>query len=538
MGQPIPIQAPLRGLNTLDPFIEFESGYARELTNYAIFNGAIPNRFGLSLFANNTALADKQMIWVGQGAGVTFYGIDASTGAIYNIDDGTTSSSVSIPTGVTLPTELDHLSLRYVVGVGAPRLRSNPFTAWTFTTLAITATSISSACSHKGRLYVCDGSTIEYSIVGQVTGAMFGSFPISNLMQGQRVLRMFSITAQPGNNTSNVFVVFGDAGLVLVYSGDYPAAPNWTLIGNFMMPAPGSRLTFVEKNGDILVSTVEYCYWFRDLFSGGSQTAFDNRPSAPIDNLWKACIWQDASAPSIPSRRSAHAFYYAQLNCIIIQCFSAGPESEARLDLIGDYNSDTAYFVYSLDYKAWSLWLMAPFLFPVRTRIQSGVYYPQYYAQQLAPSVVFATPGYMVDEAWDGSNVTTIDIETSWKTPYYYPQNAKNRLLNGTKPFFKNTVSGYLHLIRAIQDMSDYNAPFGFYSQSNVTAIPPGYYTDGKIDVPAKSSKIYSEFCGVGGDGAGYSLQYTLKRKAASSATQAQQIFNSSANFDEGAAYP
>ena len=151
---------------------------------------------------------------------------------------------------------------------------------------------------------------------------------------------------------------------------------------------------------------------------------------------------------------------------------------------------------------------------------------------------------HTAEAGWDDGQAELdprINTTTSWKTPYYYPQAGKNRQLSGVKPFFRNLYDGTLALIQAIYDLSDYNAPFGFYVQPTSPDYPvaPENVTSGAISVNQNTSNIYTEFCGVSGNGAGVSIQFTQTTEAGDTGqVQPQTIFAASMTLTEGANYP
>jgi hypothetical protein len=510
---------PLAGLNTREPFIGFESGYARELTNYSIQNGSIQMRPGVAYTAAHASITNR-ILWYASGSPAEVI----SGGNRVNFSTGAVLGALASYAFNAIPIAVKHQSLEYIIGLGAPRASTSPFGVWGFTTLAITATAITSACSHKGRLYVCDGSTIEYSDIGQITGAIPAgqSFPISRFMQGETVLRMFSITALPGNYTSNVFVIFGSGGRVLVYEGDYPGSPSWQLIGDFKMPAPISAVCLVAINGDIFVATDQYCYWFRDLFTADAQIAYEKRPSKPIDNLWQSVVW---TWSSLSNPEISHVWYNQALNAIICQCFEKG-----ELVKVGEYQNEACYFVYFLEYKAWAFWLMAPMFAPIISNALGMSYGPPWGITSLNASAGFDENQITGSPAW-------YEIYTSWKTPYYQPTNGRNKQLSGVKPFYYHEFSGDLELIQAIYEMSDYTQPFGFYNQpSAIGGTNPLYFTSGNISLPSTLVDIYTEFCGVSGNGAGVSIQFTQKGEFG--VREPQKIYAASMTLTEGANYP
>lgn len=535
MAPSIPISIPFKGLNTLNPFIDWESGYARELTNYALFNGSLLMRPGVEVVieSQDTGAVDRTN-WFDSNAGnsILYNGdiINTATRAV----TGTIGGSCQAKT-----TRINHISLDLIIGCREPRNATSPYTAWTFTTNTITATAITSAVSHKGRLLVCDGSTIEFSPVGNITGNMSsasggGAFPISYLMEGQLVIRMFS-NSLGGNEADSIFIIFGNRGKVLVYTGSYPGSADWQIIGNYTMPAPAGNVAFTEIDGDIFVATNRYGYWFSALFSGGTQSAYNSSPTRPIENIWQLASWNTFPFPT--NQESPYVTYYEPLDCIIVNCYNgyAGFPGFDILNNIAFYQNESIYFVYFRKYNAWTIWMNTPFKFPI---VQTG-------SVIQGVSDVGSVVQYNLQRVFDqyyyqNSGLRYLPITTSWKTPYYYPQSGKTRNVAGVQPFYRNTENGDFHLVQIIFDQSDLNAPFGFYSQPTAsTPILPAIYTDGTINLTSQSSNVYRGFCGVGGEGACFSAQFTQEPNGTGYESDLQmQIYLASISFTEGANYP
>ena len=127
------------------------------------------------------------------------------------------------------------------------------------------------------------------------------------------------------------------------------------------------------------------------------------------------------------------------------------------------------------------------------------------------------------------------DIETSWKTPFISPFAGRVQKITGIRPYWQNTVSGYLHKIRAIFDYSDLNSNWGFYTQSSAAAqVNPGNYTEGQIDEGAVSWKWYNNLLPIEGMGGGFSVQITMKKKTGSTNSQIQNIGAVTAYVSDG----
>lgn len=511
---------PLLGLNTVNPYIEHDSGYAREFTNYALVDGRPFMRPGVYIRAFDAslpAISATPFWWFDPGSGT--YDSILGDGSLRNADTGAIIGGLGAGTFLyhDMPTEVTFsgaaTTLNMVIGVrraaapNQPLLRTAPFTAIGPTApLGVPYCG----CSHKGRLYYANNTyTIEWGNVGQVAGAFPAANTISveQFMNGQSISRMFSVSLSPGlSPTQNVFVVFGKEGRVLVFEGDNPGSATWNLIGAYDMPAPISRRGFVEIDGDIFVSTNKYAYWFRDLFSGGAQSAYANSPSVPIENLWQAVSWTALFA------EASHSFYVPKLDAIVVQC-SEKNTTEAKLSSVFEYANEGVYFVYFRKYKAWALWAMTPMFAPAITsggNVYATGYYP--YISGLG-----SIPGGALDYyvALDGTwQALTIDVECSWKTPYAFLEKGIGLRLNSARAWVDLNHSNSYAVInksRALFDYSDLNAPWGFYTQNMVTQINPGRYTETRTTVIKNAYAQYQPLLQLGGDGSGLSLQTTFQ---------------------------
>jgi len=243
-------------------------------------------------------------------------------------------------------------------------------------------------------------------------------------------------------------------------------------------------------------------------------------PSKPIENLWTSCTW--SGNPTL--EEVAHAFYDQITDSIIAQC-----SEQSTLSTIANYQNEGAYFVYSRKYKCWYLWLMTPFFTPVR---YNGATDAQPIGTGYFTELKFLAKSQPVDAWFNATSVQLIDIETSWKTPYI--QRPLGHKANQQRLFFENTSSGYIEKIRVIFDNSDYNAPFGFYTQNSVTQINPNNFGDSSLDITANTSNQYKGLAGATGLGGSISVQHTLRKKSGSSSTQRQGIYGSILLVEDG----
>lgn len=525
--RPVRLPVPIRGMNTMDPEIGIDSRYARELTNYLLYNGRMKMRPACltSTAVGSPTVGPWSWYWPDSG---TWYGVKQSNGAIYDIAAGTTAATLGVATH-SIPKRFKHSSLDMITGIGVPRLAAYPFTAWTFTTGTITAASISTACSHKGRLYVAQGQQIEFSSIGQVTGAMPGAnlFDVRPYLENSDIQHIASVTVRPGNTSENVLVIFANDGTVLVWSGDYPGSSTWNLFGRFKMTQPKSA-GYVEIDGDLWVTGSDYCYWVRDLFTGGAQTAYINSPTRTIEDLWQSAEWY-FNDPGTP--HANHSFHFNilplpngnDINPDVILCQSSGDPLSSSFD----YGNEAITFAYHRKYQAWSIWPMSPLYWPIVD------YNGRQYGQDSLGNTKVLDYGSCVDN--DPANDTNIDIESVWKTPYITPFSGASQQSIGVRPLYRSTVNGYFHRAQAIFEHSDYNVPFAVSTQSTVTDVPPGRSSGyAGADVSTIAYDHYRPFISIGGLGTDVSYQFIQKRKISSTTAQEHEILGATAFIKNG----
>jgi hypothetical protein len=448
--------------------------------------------------------------------GIAYNGdtVTLSTGAVTGTIGGACQAHATTAT---------HVNANFLFGCRAPRGATSPFTAWTFTTAAIAATSIKCGVSWKGRLYVTDGVSIEYSNLGAVgTSTLNGGVPISYNMGGQNVIRMLVLTGSSQANilTDSILVLFGDGGRVLMYSGNDPT--DWVQIGQWDMPPAISSLGFTVVDGDIFVATRRYAYWARDLLIGGATYAYNNSPSRPVENLIQSLRYVDS-----PGTFNAPLVTYlgivqgVDIDCIVITP-TDGVTTVDSLNLLNIANTGGPSLVYFRKYKAWALWFTA-FRHPIATVPAAATGLLTYYCNS-------------IDGAFDVNEIGYNDVynlEPTWSTSYLNPFSGRNQKLVGVRPFFGSddpeiTVGG-------VADFSDFNSPYGFQAQATAVApVTPGLYAKSAVVFPANSYKQYRPYGAIGVDGGGISVYLRLEQAANEDYRLLKQIYQVVAYFEDG----
>lgn len=515
MARSVPIPIPIRGLNTLIPLSQ-DLQYARELTNYSIADGKLEMRPPVTL-ENFTYTNSSRIVW--HSYQLSSLWVIYDNGDIRKISDGSGASNVG--GAVTTVNTVKHSSLDLIIGAREPRDAEYPFTAWTFTTIGITSSQISCACSHKGRLYVAGGGTvIEYSSVGQVTGAMYDSFDVAEYMDGQFILRMFSVN----NINENLLIIFGDKGKVLIYAGDYPASSTWNLRYNLNISTPAGINAFTElPDGDLWVMTKEYVCLARELLTGNLSFLLESPKTDPIGNLW------NTSSSLGYVLNQSYCFYDKALDAVFCHMYT----NTRILTEIANYDNTSFFLVYFRKYKAWGLWFTADFYYPVRLFTSGGdsAIYRGVGKNGRIKKISINVNGKGEDDDYLGNKYP---IETSWKTPYLNAERGQVQKVVGVRPIFLNEQQGKIEKIRLLFDYSDFNAPYGFYTQTTAVAqIAPENFTENSVTTQ-QSGVVKNCYSPLSGLGAGVSLQITQKGTDALVGDPKQEVFGATLYVTDG----
>lgn len=522
----VPLLVGRNGMNTVDPFVSIDSGFMREATNFIYVDGKYKQRPAVRHYKHHANIVNAR--WHDG----TYAILDS--GEVRNYDTGVLATTISAYSEI--PSTFEHAGQTILCGFGAPRLADYPFTVWTKTTTTITAANIECGMSHRRRAFVSDDYVFEWYAqdIQLVAGASAsaGTDTLLGLMRpNEKILRMFSMTVQPGNNTTNAAIFFGDMGSVLIYDGDYPGATNWQIIGLYRMPKPKSRLSFCEVDGDILVFTDRYCYWTSNLLSGGVAGAYENRPSRRIDNLYQAFMRDYSGSPVDTDFRPPHAFHLE----------SAGP-SDFRIteydaiccttdrtyyESIFDYDAHCSMLVYKRNPAGWYLWGMPYFCAPYRNGLALN---------GNSSELVTLSPLYQEDESDQGA--TTIDIESVAKWPYIGLTEPRARRVTGAKIFGRNEDRAEVHRVRSYFDFGDMALPFGLSMQHMIGDSP---FTNTFVDAPDfnqphnGTEEFVSPILGLAGEGTCVSLAVHLKRDEVTGAiTSTQDLYAATLFLSEG----
>lgn len=248
------IPSPTGGINLRDPIYALPEQDARNLLNIfpdtsdvKVRSGSVKRASVLDDGTHNNFLATLIPYYDGLfhfqkvGAGLKFYEVEPISGTRY---DRTGAAPIgggalygvryTIFNGALIMVAADALPMDYVPttltvgGIG---------TSWSGPTL----TDIVNVCSYKERLYFVTKASefvggLWYGGVESRGGALT-QYPLDSLWTEKTSIAFAASTnGGLGFNNQELFVVVGQSGEVLVFSGSYPGSSTWSLIGRFRVP--------------------------------------------------------------------------------------------------------------------------------------------------------------------------------------------------------------------------------------------------------------------------------------------------------------
>lgn len=268
------IPAPVDGLNLVASPIALQKTQARQLDNYFIYDWGIRERgpidfvsmpngdmvTGMYAFSNNT----YQGFLIGSDAGY-----------IYRYNPATQAFTTLSDPAVTLKTNGFYSAFSFnkkifmgrdatSYGIAVYDITTDSFSETSFTVPSPVDPKIGFA--YKNRAYFIENRTsqLRYGGVDAVSGS-FSSIDFSSIFQrGTYITFGTSWSYNQGLSNDELMVLGNDAGEVLIYSGDYPAAPNWQLVARVEIPTLLGQQTglnnsieagFVKLGQDILINT-------------------------------------------------------------------------------------------------------------------------------------------------------------------------------------------------------------------------------------------------------------------------------------------
>lgn len=168
--------------------------------------------------------------------------------------------------------------------------------------------------TYKGRLYFVErnSNTYWYGGLGFITGATT-SVPLDSFFQMPgKLLFGCEWTMNQGASSESFCVLVSTFGEILIYSGDYPNAPNWYLVGRTKIETPLDRRSYCKIGNDVAVYTKAGIVLLSEAFAKASNPStlftITDKISRVFERGWypttdtEANIISDRESPFIYAR--------------------------------------------------------------------------------------------------------------------------------------------------------------------------------------------------------------------------------------------
>jgi hypothetical protein len=220
---------------------------------------------------------------------------------IYDVDAGTVAYT-TVATGSDAFTSLYFNNRLFLFGtIHTP---GYVYDGSTFAVIGYTGSSFApyGGNVYKNRAYLIqlDEPAYWYTGISQVTGAVT-KVDLSTVVRRKCKLSgiaSFTLSEQAGSQIFQSFIF--DNGDVLFYSGSYPNADDWGLVGSATIGQPIGYNLVVSYQGDSLVLCDSGVVSLRDLFLSGSEDASSLTVNANIQKTWTTMIQRARATYNYP----------------------------------------------------------------------------------------------------------------------------------------------------------------------------------------------------------------------------------------------
>lgn len=360
-AQPFVLPPPVLGMNKKDALSNMDPLYSPWLVNVDCEGGFLKVRNGIKI---HCTLGNNQILALGTYAAAPasayrLYAWLQTSGVSFEIYDITNGGAPSLVyTGPTnAPDEVwttqfsGSLYWWTEVNSGGENTVYNG-TVWGSTGYTGSGNNGMFSVGFKGRQYTGyrGDNTYYYGGDGLTSGAMT-AVNLTSLFETTGGLAWIATFSQTEGSINDQYIAFGStAGEVLIYAGDYPGAPTWSIRSKFVIGKPLGAQNWISYQGDALIITDTGLVSLRDLFLQGSQAALNLTVSAMIDKYWQQLVKsQSVTWWNAPTKQWSGVFWPEKKKIMIL--------AKGFVDEDGAYNSSQAtMFVFDTINGAWSLY--------------------------------------------------------------------------------------------------------------------------------------------------------------------------------------
>lgn len=312
--QGFPFKAPLGGNNFADPLPDMDPMYSPWMWNVYAGSQGVNLRWNIQDHCTGSA-GTYNFISDGVIASKVF-GYCSTTKKMYDL-----TAAGSIPAGTDVSADFSTTdvftsnfsnALYFFDATGYFAGKQGAFynastSAWA--AIAYTYSNINlypgGAISYKGRHFIINQNDLgyEYTDIGQLTGATHG-VDLKTIFSSGTGLRWVSTFCPSDNNIQDLYIAFANnVGEVLIYGGDSPGSPTWSIKARVFTGVPVTNFPYagaitVQYEHDALIMTNFGVVSLRQLWASGIEAATTKTVSQKIDPYWRN-LYSQAVAGSV-----------------------------------------------------------------------------------------------------------------------------------------------------------------------------------------------------------------------------------------------
>ncbi len=351
----LPLQIPIKGMNTRDPLASMSPEYSPWALNWEPESQNLAVRPGIQIHSSHPEWVIGLMNY--RNIALFAY-LDTGNGApfakIYNITNGA-SPSLVYTTGasgfVTVTRTFPFNGRMAFTTFNNAATESVEYDGSTWAPQGFNRTS-NASLSFKGRNYFSYGSNLYYSGLAAITGALT-TVSLTELFEESPAIYWMASLTSPTNNSSEQYLCFGNRmGEILVYAGDYPNAPNWERVAKFKTSKILNFSSCLEFNNDIFLLTETGVVSVRKLFQADPDIQENITISGPINPYWTSLISAAITTYGYSSALTrASMAYWPENNKLYILMDGFIEEDGTYLD----FEEASTMFVYNVVTQAWTI---------------------------------------------------------------------------------------------------------------------------------------------------------------------------------------
>jgi hypothetical protein len=280
----VTIPPPVMGWNTVDPISEMDPRYAVEAINFFSNGATVDLRSGYgnyttALGASGSVLGVFELALqsgvrklVGCGSDGTAYdcttaGAGSSLGSV-GAAGNVTFSGVNFRNRLFIKQRSTSQDVYQWDGAAAS------FSAAAFTGPSGDDKALLGISVYKSRLYFLgNDASVWYGGIDSITGALT-QFDVQSVLTLGGKLYYGGGVQKTGDVNAELFAFISDRGEVLLYSGSYPGASEWALVGHYYMPPPVGRSAFFNWGANLVIITYQGLVLLSEVLNGGASLTF------------------------------------------------------------------------------------------------------------------------------------------------------------------------------------------------------------------------------------------------------------------------